>query len=97
MSALVDRFLSSAMRLSVISLPSLLMSLTPLDANADPAGPQNEKLLQTINGIPVHQISVSNFPHSDVNITLNGLVDEPIWQDIPARSTASANALGAPP
>jgi hypothetical protein len=83
MSALVDRFLSSAMRLSVISLPSLLMSLTPLDANADPAGPQNEKLLQTINGIPVHQISVSNFPHSDVNITLNGLVDEPIWQDIP--------------
>lgn len=41
-----------------------------------------KKLLQTIEGIPIHRIAVANFAHSDVNIKLDGRVDEEIWEQV---------------
>ncbi len=43
----------------------------------------HEKLVETIEGIPIHQIMVSNFDHADIDIKLDGHVDETIWQQAP--------------
>ena len=42
-----------------------------------------ERLMETIAGIPVHQIDVLNFPHADALIELDGRVDEAIWHEVP--------------
>ena len=54
--------------------------------NSEPQarGFDRERLVQTIEGIPVHEIVVSNFPHADVGIKLDGHVDEEIWLNTPS-------------
>lgn len=39
-------------------------------------------LIDRQDGIPRHQISVQNFPESEVNIKVDGKVDEGIWQRV---------------
>ena len=46
-------------------------------------GSGRERLLKTVEGIPVHQIDVVNFSHADVDINLDGRVDEAIWHGVP--------------
>ena len=36
------------------------------------------------DGVEVHNINVRTIAHRDVDITIDGLVDEPVWQEIPA-------------
>ena len=42
-----------------------------------------ERLMEMVSGIPVHEISVVNFSHADVDIRLDGRVDEAIWDGVP--------------
>ncbi len=35
------------------------------------------------NGVEVHDINVRTLPHQEVNITIDGVVDEPVWQRVP--------------
>ena len=35
------------------------------------------------DGVEVHNINVRTLLHQDVDITIDGLVDEPVWRDIP--------------
>lgn len=55
----------------------------PVKATRKARGMGEEVLVTTIQGIPVHQTVVENFAHSDVNIKLDGYVDEAIWQTVP--------------
>lgn len=41
-------------------------------------------LKDTFDGVAVHNINVQTRTHKDVDIRIDGLVDESIWQDIPA-------------
>ena len=48
---------------------------------ADSQGSQ--RLIDTIQGIPVHQIVVPNLPDDEVSIILDGIVNEPVWSQVP--------------
>lgn len=37
-----------------------------------------------VDGIPLHYINVQTRPHESVNINLDGLVDEAVWNEVPA-------------
>jgi hypothetical protein len=41
------------------------------------------ELIGKLEGIPRHRIVVPNLPHADVDIILDGRVDEPIWRQVP--------------
>jgi hypothetical protein len=42
-----------------------------------------QDLVGTINGIPRHLIEVPSFPDGDVDIIVDGRVDEALWQEVP--------------
>jgi len=51
---------------------------TPLGGN----GAGEQFLLGYQDGIPFHRVAIKNMPHAEVDITLDGVVDEAIWQTI---------------
>lgn len=42
-----------------------------------------QELKGTLDGIPMHYVSVPNFAHGDVIIEMDGVVDEDIWDEVP--------------
>lgn len=40
-------------------------------------------LIETIDGVPRHAIEIQHFKESELQITLDGVVDEPIWRTLP--------------
>lgn len=51
-----------------------------------------------LDGIPMHIIRVPTYQHDEVGITLDGVVDEPIWRSLPAYDNliGSVPATGLP-
>ncbi|MCS5568104.1 MAG: DUF5916 domain-containing protein [Pseudomonadales bacterium] len=74
---------SSAMALAnqksdTTSRKHLPISNTPARSGA---GPQEVK--GVLNGMPMHYIPLNTRSHSEINITVDGVVNEPIWSQIP--------------
>ena len=44
----------------------------------------HQKLIGVIEGIPRHQVVVASLPQSEVDIVIDGRVDEPVWMGVPA-------------
>ena len=40
-------------------------------------------LIQQLDGIPIHRMVVSTVPHDSVDIRVDGVVDEAVWQTLP--------------
>lgn len=57
-------------------------------------GDSPQLLMETIDGMPVHQIPVNNAVHSEVSIKIDGVVDEAIWQSIPAYDNMRVSVPG---
>jgi len=62
--------------------PSADEALPQTRTNADIAGRQ--ELIGTIEGIPRHRVVVPNLPEGEADIVVDGRVDEPAWQHVPA-------------
>jgi len=45
--------------------------------------PGVQQIKGELEGIPMHRIEVSTRPHGEVDIVLDGVVDEAVWQEIP--------------
>ena len=43
----------------------------------------DQKLIDILDNIPRHQIVVPNLPHAEVDIIIDGQVDEPAWHQVP--------------
>ena len=43
----------------------------------------HQELIGTIEGIPRHHILVPSFPEDEINVVIDGHVDEPLWQQVP--------------
>ena len=43
-----------------------------------------QEVIDVIDGIPRHHILVASLPQSEVDIVVDGRVDEPLWQQVPA-------------
>ena len=52
----------------------------------------------TLNGVPLHYVELARFEHADVDIRLDGLVDEPVWSRVRAYDNmrTSIPGTGAP-
>ncbi|MBO6657048.1 MAG: hypothetical protein JJ934_09145 [Pseudomonadales bacterium] len=62
----------------------LIMALLIACAAAQAESPRGQQELKgELDGIPMHYISVQTRPHEDVEIQLDGIVDEAIWQEVP--------------
>jgi len=46
------------------------------------AGSGEIEIIETLNGVPRHRIEVPNFSEAEIGITLDGQVNEPIWQRV---------------
>ena len=60
------------------SRDNLPISNTPVRSGT---GPQEIK--GELNGMPMHYVPLSAHPHAETNITVDGVVDEAIWSQIP--------------
>ncbi len=49
-----------------------------------PDGPGQVEIIETINGMPRHQIAIPTLPHREADITLDGRVEELVWRQVPA-------------
>ncbi|MCP5184943.1 MAG: hypothetical protein H6993_13335 [Pseudomonadales bacterium] len=70
------------MNAPTIQATSVLLALLCLPAQALEWGAVTPK--GTLDGIPMHTISVKDMPHDQVDIRLDGKVDEAIWETLPA-------------
>ncbi|SVB90573.1 uncharacterized protein METZ01_LOCUS243427, partial [marine metagenome] len=60
---------------------SLVIAVTAVSAEIS----YEEVIVKDVfDGVEVHNINVRTIAHRDVDITIDGLVDEPVWQEIPA-------------
>ena len=57
---------------------NLPMSITPVRS-----GPGPQEIKGELNGMPMHYIPLTTRPHGETNITVDGVVDEAIWNQIP--------------
>lgn len=67
-----------------VRVMALLLCILPAAALADiSVGPGSQEIKGTLGGIPMHRISVETRAHDDVDIQLDGRVDEYDWQTVP--------------
>jgi len=59
-----------------------VVALTPAVRRSN-VGAGEVELIETLAGIPRHRIEVADFREADLDITLDGRVDEAIWQSLP--------------
>ena len=71
------------MRRMKISLILLACLLTAGNAAIAELSYDQVVVRDVYNGVEVHDINVRTLPHQEVNITIDGVVDEPVWQRVP--------------
>ena len=63
---------------TAVAVPDAISGAIPVP----PVSKGEVELIETVSGIPRHRIEVENFAEAEVDIKLDGRVDEPLWQTL---------------
>ncbi len=70
------------MKFGVLLLAALLAVQAAAENVSGTEHGRTVETVETIDGVPRHAIDIQNFRHSKIDITLDGKVDEAIWQRV---------------
>jgi len=68
--------------LSGIALGAFAQSASPTNTEATSGEPTATKHIRTLDGIPVHRFTIPTLPDNTVDVRLDGVVDESVWENL---------------